>query len=474
MAYIGKAPNTAIVNQATSQSFSGNGSTTAFTLTRSVNVGEDLEVFVNNVQQEPGSGKSYTASGTTLTFDEAPPSGTNNVYVIYRGEATINPRLEHDANAALSATTGTFSGAVSGTTGTFTQLNTDNIRIDGNTISSTDTNGNITLDPNGTGSVAITGGFTATDGCTITTADNNAQLTLKSTDADGNSGPVLDLHRDSSSPADNDELGLLNFKGENDASEVTAYTSLNGYIKDATDGSEDGRAILRVLKDGENINLIDMKSDEVVFNEDSKDIDFRCESDNKTHAFFIRGNDGFTGVGTSGPNAPLEVSGTSANDNLGAFAVYNNSTANNAAVAAFATGSSNTSTSNVLLRFGSNFYAAGQGMITAAGGGAAAFAAFSDRTLKENIADLPSQLANIMALRPVEFDYIESEGGGHQIGFIAQEVEEIYPDLVGENDDGIKMLAGFDKTSARLVKALQEAVAKIEALETKVAALEGN
>ena len=111
MAYIGKAPNTAIVNQTTSQSFNGTGSATAFTLNRSVNVSEDLEVFVNNVQQEPGSGKSYTASGTTLTFDEAPPSGTGNVYVIYRGEATINPRLEHDANAALSATTGTFTGA---------------------------------------------------------------------------------------------------------------------------------------------------------------------------------------------------------------------------------------------------------------------------------------------------------------------------------------------------------------------------
>ena len=122
MAYIGKPPNTAIENQATSQSFSGNGSTTAFTLTRSVNVGEDLEVFVNNVQQEPGSGKSYTASGTTLTFDEAPPSGTNNVYVIYRGEATINPRLEHDANAALAATTGTFSGDLT--------VDTDTLKVD--------------------------------------------------------------------------------------------------------------------------------------------------------------------------------------------------------------------------------------------------------------------------------------------------------------------------------------------------------
>ena len=139
MAYIGKAPNTAIVNQATSQSFSGNGSTTAFTLTRSVNVGEDLEVFVNNVQQEPGSGKSYTASGTTLTFDEAPPSGTNNVYVIYRGEATINPRLEHDANAALAATTGTFSGAVSGTTGTFS----GDLTVDRNTLKVDSTNNRI-------------------------------------------------------------------------------------------------------------------------------------------------------------------------------------------------------------------------------------------------------------------------------------------------------------------------------------------
>jgi hypothetical protein len=123
MAYIGKAPNTAIVNQTTSQSFNGTGSATAFTLNRSVNVGEDLEVFVDNVQQEPGSGKSYTASGTTLTFDEAPPSGTGNVYVIYRGEATINPRLEHDANAALSATTGTFSGAITTNSQTVATVN---------------------------------------------------------------------------------------------------------------------------------------------------------------------------------------------------------------------------------------------------------------------------------------------------------------------------------------------------------------
>ena len=146
MAYIGAQPNKTLT-KTTSQSFNGTGSATVFTLNRAVNTEEELEVFVENVQQEPGSGKSYTASGTTLTFDEAPPSGTGNIYVIYRGLAEVTTRLEHDANQALSATTGTF-----------TQLNSDNIRIDGNTISSTDTNGDITLDPNGTGRVVVDAG----------------------------------------------------------------------------------------------------------------------------------------------------------------------------------------------------------------------------------------------------------------------------------------------------------------------------
>lgn len=118
MAYLGAQPNKTLT-KTTSQSFNGTGSATTFVLNRAVNTEEELEVFVENVQQEPGSGKSYTATGTTLTFDEAPPSGTGNVYVIYRGQAEVTTRLEHDANAALSATTGTFSGAVSGTTGTF-------------------------------------------------------------------------------------------------------------------------------------------------------------------------------------------------------------------------------------------------------------------------------------------------------------------------------------------------------------------
>jgi len=111
MGYIG-TPVQQALTKATSQYFNGTGSQTVFTLNRAVNVPEDLEVFVNNIQQEPGVGKSYTATGTTLTFDAAPSSGTGNIYVIYRGSAEVTRRLEHDPNAALAATTGTFSGAV--------------------------------------------------------------------------------------------------------------------------------------------------------------------------------------------------------------------------------------------------------------------------------------------------------------------------------------------------------------------------
>ena len=125
MAYIGNPVQQALT-KVTSQSFNGTGSQTVFTLNRAVNTGEELEVFVNNVQQEPGVGKSYTATGTTLTFDAAPSSGTGNIYVVYRGLAEVTRRLEHDPNAALAATTGTFSGDLTVDTNTLYVDSTNN------------------------------------------------------------------------------------------------------------------------------------------------------------------------------------------------------------------------------------------------------------------------------------------------------------------------------------------------------------
>ena len=105
------------------------------------------------------------------------------------------------------------------------------------------------------------------------------------------------------------------------------------------------------------------------------------------------------------------------------------------------------------------------GYITANGANAAGFSSSSDSRLKENITVLPNQLDNICALKPSEFDY--KDGSGHQIGFIAQEMEEVYPDCVAEDGDGMLMISGWSKTEARLVKAIQELTTRLEALEAQ-------
>ena len=126
----------------------------------------------------------------------------------------------------------------------------------------------------------------------------------------------------------------------------------------------------------------------------------------------------------------------------------------------------NTTTSQVFVRFTINDNSGGSGQINANGASQAAFGTFSDSRLKENILSLPSQLANILSLRPVEFDY--KDGSGHQIGFVAQEMQEVYSDAVGEQN-GFLTVTGWSKTEARLVSAIKELAAKVQALEAKLA-----
>ena len=86
MSYIGTPIDT--TNQFQSlvgKRFSGDASTTAFTLDIAPSSTLDIEVFVENVRQDPNS--AYTLNGTTMTFAAAPPSGTNNIYVIHQAKA---------------------------------------------------------------------------------------------------------------------------------------------------------------------------------------------------------------------------------------------------------------------------------------------------------------------------------------------------------------------------------------------------
>jgi hypothetical protein len=126
-------------------------------------------------------------------------------------------------------------------------------------------------------------------------------------------------------------------------------------------------------------------------------------------------------------------------------------------------------TSQVFQRYTINNNGTANGQINANGAGQVAFGSWSDVRLKENIVDLDPQLEKICSLRPVEFDY---KVGGHQIGFIAQEVQQVYPDLVGQDAEGMLTLTGLSKNEARLISAIKEQQKLIEQLAERIASLE--
>jgi len=127
MPFIGKEPQNAY-NTPDKDRFDGDASTTAFTLSRSVANAADLEVFVDNVQQEPTV--AYTVSGTTLTFTGTPATGTNNIYAVHRAGGIQTLKLP------------------TGQVGDFSSINADGNATIG---------GNLTVTGNIIGDVEITG-----------------------------------------------------------------------------------------------------------------------------------------------------------------------------------------------------------------------------------------------------------------------------------------------------------------------------
>jgi len=121
MSYIGSTPTTQSFVAGTDY-FNGTGSQVAFTLSRSVNSVNDIEVIVNNVEQIPSG---YLVSGTTLTFSAAPSSGTSNVYVRYLSTTNLSLAIPAGTSASFNTVTATtlaatnlsYTGTLTGGTG---------------------------------------------------------------------------------------------------------------------------------------------------------------------------------------------------------------------------------------------------------------------------------------------------------------------------------------------------------------------
>ena len=115
MPYIGTAAQGSF-GTGTKDRFSGNNSSTAFTMSRSVGNANDIDVFVENVRQEPSI--AYNVSGTTLTFTGTPATGSNNIYVIHKANQNhvVPPSGRSTDNVADLQVTSSLSGEdISGT-----------------------------------------------------------------------------------------------------------------------------------------------------------------------------------------------------------------------------------------------------------------------------------------------------------------------------------------------------------------------
>ena len=103
----------------------------------------------------------------------------------------------------------------------------------------------------------------------------------------------------------------------------------------------------------------------------------------------------------------------------------------------------------------------------------------SDYRLKENVADMTGAIARVKQLAPKRFNFITDPDDTTVDGFLAHEAQTVVPEAVigthnEVDDDGNAVMQGIDQSKLvpLLTGALQEAIAKIETLETKVAALE--
>jgi len=433
-------------------------------------------------------------------------------------------------------------------------------------------------------------GGTFNDGITITTADNTTQLTLESTDADANSGPVLELYRNSSSPADDDVLGEIEFHGENDADEKIQYGLIAAKLQDASDGTEDVRLSFKTITAGTERERITIQPTEVVINEDSQDLDFRVESDGDANALLVDAGNESVGLFADSDNTSKNkvavgltgtvVSGDTDGATIGKNAIFKlfddtnwsstdstiflmgGGTGGAVGQIASAIGFARESNTNwgTQLKFythptatsdlddldermridaignvlvGTTTGADGitlhgqysnQGLITIettnSGGGdlmyfrsagatdgsistngsSTSYNTSSDYRLKENVTDITDGITRVKQLAPKRFNFIV-DADTTVDGFLAHEASTVVPEAitgtkdevevwtegeelpdgvsVGDNkldDDGntIPVMQGIDQSKLvpLLTAALQEAIAKIETLETKVAALE--
>ncbi|MAR66955.1 MAG: hypothetical protein CL833_06895, partial [Crocinitomicaceae bacterium] len=335
-------------------------------------------------------------------------------------------------------------------------------------------------------------------------------LTMISTDDGSSAAPVICTMRDSASPADGDYLGQLKFKGRSDAGTERVYAKITGKTLDVTNGTEDGLIEISVKADGSNKIVSRFRNDGLrilndadLYIQDNGSLGVRVSPSYSLHVkddayigsgliladvtpasttnklynvggslYFngsaVGGGGGTLAVADGGTNATsfadksVIISQDSGTDTLSALAL----TTNGHVVIG---GSSGPTAANITAADSSMQVNNGDGTISlqALGGGGGP----SDQKLKDNIEAFDKPLEKVCELDAVKFEWNDNakeafNREGSDIGLIAQEVEKVIPEVIGENKD-YKTIQ-YDKLTTVLIGAVKELKQQVETLQQEI------
>jgi hypothetical protein len=444
MAYIGNT----VENQGFTPAidyFNGNGVTVTFTLSRPIASVAQVIVAVDNVIQNPNS--AFTVAGNAITFSSAPLSGTNNIWVEYTSLITTYQAISQDP---------TVIGDIRATGGYLAEGDFGNSFVDGAILDYVTGLGRITVgDADG---LAIYNGGTASR-TALMTVGATGNVGIGTTSPTSLGGTTLQVQ--------NSTVGAILWSDGTRTGELLASAAAN-----VTVGSRSNHSLQFVTNDTARMSIdtsgnIGASNAIMTIGDNSR----TASSSTTTGAIVCGGGLGVWSNINAGGGATFGD----------AVQIFNNPTSSaqgilfrntfNVGASIFSMGAA--TTNGIIAFVGGN---GTQGGINGNGAGIS-YTSASDYRLKENVAPMTGALAKVAQLKPCT--YIWKCDGSDGQGFIAHELQEVFPDAVhGEKDavdeDGNIQPQGVDTSFlvATLTAAIQEQQAMIEELKIKVAALE--
>ena len=328
---------------------------------------------------------------------------------------------------------------------------------------------------------------------------NFSNVTLNSTDAGATAGPLLDLYRNSATPAASDTIGEIEFNGQDSAGNKQQYALIHGSILSPTSTTEQGQIHFETATAGASTEKMIIGTTNLVINEIGAVFNVRIEGDTDANLFYTDATNSRVGIGTISPASKLDVNGTIGASDISTTGGQNNLTANSSTrfLLELSNMLKNVGNEYIIRSYlsdnnttsGYHLYSSTGGIVKATinadgtfGSATNTYGSTSDLKLKQDIVDAGSQWDDVKSFKFKKYRYKSNPNGQLQLGVIAQDLEESSPGLVYETKDEdtkgnylgtVTKNVKYSILYMKAVVALQEAMDRIEKLEASVAELKG-